>query len=54
MHGFKGFADVISRIKNKLTKKISTSQDDSWAVDVEYSGIPIIEQMQDKIIGAIK
>ena len=54
MHGFKGFADVVSRIKSKLVKKISTNQDDSCAVDVEYNGIPIIEQIQDKIIDAIK
>ena len=54
MHGFKGFADVVSRKKNKLTKKSSTYRNDSWAVDVDYSGIPIIEQIQDKIIGAIR
>ena len=54
IHGFKGFVDVVSRIKNKLTKKISTKQGDSWAVDAEHSDIPKIEQIQDKIIGTIK
>ena len=54
MHGFKGFAGVVSRIKNKLVKKSPVSEDNSWAVDVDYSGTPIIEQIQDKILGAIK
>ena len=54
MQGFKGFADVVSKIKDKLMKKSSVCDDNSWAVDVDYSGTPIIEQIQHKILGAIK
>ena len=49
MHGFKGFADVVSRIKSKLVKKISINQDDSCAVNVEYNGVPIIEQIEKRL-----
>ena len=52
-HGFKGFVDVVSKIKNKLTKKALVTKDDSWAVDVDYSGPPTIDQIQDKIIDVI-
>ena len=53
MHGFKGFTDVVSKIKQRLTKKTSIISDDSWAVDVDYNGLPIIEQIHDKIVAAI-
>ena len=53
MHGFKGFADIVSKLKQKLTKKISFNCKDNWAVDVNYNGIPIVEQIEEKIVSVI-
>ena len=53
MHGFKGFAGVISKIKEKLTKRNKIISDDSWAMDIDYEGLPIIEQIEGKVMGAI-
>ena len=53
MQGFKGFAEVVCKIKDKLIKKKKLITEDSWAVDVDYEGLPIIEQIEGKIIGAI-
>ena len=53
MHGFKGFTDVVSKIKQKLTKKTSIISDDSWVMDVDCNGLPKIEQIHDKMIAAI-
>jgi len=54
MHGFKGFADVVSKIKHKLMKKTVLPDEDNWAVDIDYNGPPIIDQIHDKIISAIR
>ena len=52
MHGFQGFAEVVSRIKQKLTKKSPFETEDNWAVDVDYNGT-IVDQIEKKIISAI-
>ena len=54
MHGFKGFAEVVSKIKDKLTKRNKIITVDSWAVDIDYEGLPIIEQVEGKVMGAIR
>ena len=55
MHGFQGFANVVKKINLKLSKKISDSDFDSWAVDVDYnSTIPIRDQINNKVVHAIK
>ena len=54
MHGFKGFTDVISRIRQKLKKETLNDNNDTWAVDVDYSGTPVIDQIQNNIIAAIR
>ena len=53
MHSFKGFADVVSKIKKKMTKKISLISEDNWAVDVDHNGTPIFEQIEEKIVSVI-
>ena len=53
MHGFKGFAEVVTKIKEKLTKKNNIIADDSGSVDIDYEGLPIVEQIEGKIMGAI-
>ena len=53
MHGFKGFAEVVTKIKEKMMKKNKIICDDSWAVDIDYESLPIIEQIEGKIMGAI-
>ena len=42
MQGFKGFTDVVSRIRQKLKKETLNDNNGSWAIDVDYSGTPII------------
>ena len=54
MQGFRGFAAVVSKIRKKLTKKTATTYNDSWAVDIDYNGPPIIEQVNNKIVSAIR
>ena len=54
MHGFKGFTDVISKIKQKLKKESTNVTSDMWAVDVDYNGPPVIDQIQENIIAAIR
>ena len=36
-----------------MTKKSSFETEDNWAVDVKYNGIPIIEQIEKKVISVI-
>ena len=43
----------LKKKKKKLTKKISYTSEDTWAVDVDYNGIPIVEQIEGKIVSAI-
>ena len=54
MHGFKGFTNVVSKIRDKLKKENLNISNDTWAVDVDYKGSPIIEQIQDNIIASIR
>ena len=55
MHGFQGFANVVKKINMKLCKNTFASELDAWAVDVDYnSTIPIIEQINNKVVSAIK
>ena len=53
MHGFKGFVEVVTKIKDKLTKKNIIFSEDSWAVDTNYKGLHIMKQIEGKIIGVI-
>ena len=50
---FKGFAEVVTKIKEKLTKKNNIIADDSGSVDIDYEGLHIVEQIEGKIMGAI-
>ena len=53
MQGFKGFANVVTKIRHKLSQKRSVNKEDTWAVDIDYSSLPIIEQIQEKVVSAI-
>ena len=54
MHGFQGFANIVKKLIWNYQKKI-VSELDAWAVDVDYnSTIPLIEQINSKMISAIK
>ena len=37
-----------------MTKRNKIITDDSWAVDIDYEGLPIIEQVEGKVMGAIR
>ena len=55
MHGFQGFANVVKKINQKLSKNKFVNELDAWAVDVDYdSTIPVVEQINKKVISAIK
>ena len=55
MHGFQGFANVVKKINQKLSKNKFERELDSWSVDIDYnSTIPIVEQINNKVVSAIK
>ena len=55
MHGFQGFANVVKNINQKLSKNNYERELDAWAVDIDYtSTIPVIDQINNKVISAIK
>ena len=55
MHGFQGFANVVKKMNLKLSKNKPERKYNSWAFDVNYnSRIPIVEQIDNKVINAIK
>ena len=53
MQGLKGFANVVTKIRHKLSQKRLINKEDTWAVDIDYSSLPIIEQIQEKVVSAI-
>ena len=49
------FANVVKKINLKLSKNKFEIELDLWAVDVDYNlTIPVIEQIDNKVINAIK
>ena len=55
MHGFQGFANIVKKSNVKLSKNKFVNELDAWAVDADYnSTIPVVEQINNKVISAIK
>ena len=54
MHGFQGFTNVVRNIREKLAKEKDSKKQDDWSVEVDYTfPIPLIDQIEDKVISAI-
>ena len=52
---FQGFANVVTKINQKLSKNKFERELNSWTVDFDYnSTIPVVEQISNKVVSAIK